>query len=181
MVDTIPTAIFTLLASYALWESHAPHKKRQRLRQTVGFILLVSRSPPDHRSNNQLPDNIESWRIPGSYAAHEQIWLNLDKVFRDAGFMLWPNAFSFVLRIADHASSSGFGYTIPSRGREGGGLLKMLRQFNYHVCSFICLLHPCLISIDRIHSRELHVPEMDLMSSSVPSSSEKKDMTIWKS
>jgi hypothetical protein len=46
---TIPTAIFTILASY---ESHAPYKKRQRLRQIVAFIFFVSTSrlPPDHRA-----------------------------------------------------------------------------------------------------------------------------------
>ena len=37
---TIPTAIFTILASYAIWESHSPYKKRQRLRQRVAFISL---------------------------------------------------------------------------------------------------------------------------------------------
>ena len=147
----------------------------------VRFIFFVSMSPPDHMSNNQLLDNIKSWRIPGSYEAHEQIWINLDKVFHDAGFMLWPNTFSFILRIADHALSSGFGYTIPSCGKEGAGLLKYLHQFNYHVCSFICPFNPCLISIDRIHSCKLHVPKMDLMSSSTSSSLEMKDMTIWKS
>jgi hypothetical protein len=47
---TVPTAIFTILASYALWESHAPYKKRQRLRQTVAFSFFASRSPPDHRA-----------------------------------------------------------------------------------------------------------------------------------
>jgi hypothetical protein len=47
---TIPTAIFTVLASYALWESHAPYKKRQRLRQTVAFIFFVPRSLSDHRA-----------------------------------------------------------------------------------------------------------------------------------
>ena len=45
---TIPTAIFTILASYALWESHAPYQKKQRLRQTVASIFFVSRSPSDH-------------------------------------------------------------------------------------------------------------------------------------
>ena len=84
--------------------------------------------------NNQLPGDIETWRIPGDYAAHEQIWINLDNVFRDAGITLWPNAFSLILRIADYPSSSGFGYTIPTRGKEGAGSLKRLRQYNYHVC-----------------------------------------------
>jgi len=45
---TIPTAIFTILASYALWESHAPYKKRQRLRQSVAFTFFVSMSLSDH-------------------------------------------------------------------------------------------------------------------------------------
>ena len=39
--EAIPTAIFTILASYALWESHAPYKKRQRLRQTVAFHFFL--------------------------------------------------------------------------------------------------------------------------------------------
>jgi hypothetical protein len=48
---TIPTAIFTILASYAIWDSHAahaPYKKRQRIRQTVAFLFFLSRSLPDH-------------------------------------------------------------------------------------------------------------------------------------
>ena len=47
---TIPMAIFTILASYALWESHAPYKKRQRLRQTVAFVFFMSGSPSDYRA-----------------------------------------------------------------------------------------------------------------------------------
>ena len=47
--NTIPTAIFAILASYALWESHAPYKRRQRLRQSVSFIFFVSRSHSNHR------------------------------------------------------------------------------------------------------------------------------------
>ena len=47
---TIPTAIFTILASYALWESHAPYKKRQHLRQTVAFIFSTSKRSPYHRA-----------------------------------------------------------------------------------------------------------------------------------
>ena len=45
---TIPSAIFTILASYALWESHAPYKRRQRFRQIVAFIFFVYRSPSDY-------------------------------------------------------------------------------------------------------------------------------------
>ena len=135
--------------------------------------------------NNQLPGDIESWRIPGrSHETRredlEQIWIKLDKVFRDAGFTLWTHAFSFVLTIADYPSSSGFGYALPSRGNEGVGSLKKLRHFQYHVCSFYLSIQLTLrlIFIDRIHSRELHVPEMGLMSSSESSSLETKDTTI---
>jgi hypothetical protein len=32
------------------WESHAPYKKRQRLRKTVVFIFFMYKSPPDHRA-----------------------------------------------------------------------------------------------------------------------------------
>ena len=46
----IPTAIFIILASYALWESHAPYKKKQRLRQTVAFVCFVSMPPSNHRA-----------------------------------------------------------------------------------------------------------------------------------
>lgn len=46
---TIPAVIFTILASYTLWESHARYKKRQRLRQTVALFLflLFLGSPPE--------------------------------------------------------------------------------------------------------------------------------------
>ena len=47
---TIPTAMFIILASYALWESHAPYKKRKRLRQTVAFFFFLSRKLSDHRA-----------------------------------------------------------------------------------------------------------------------------------
>ena len=139
--STIPTAIFTILASYALWESHAPYKKRQRLRQTVAFSFSFSffLSRSDHKAIiTQLPGNMSTWRLPGdSYATEHQIWINLDKVFRDAGFTLWPNAFCFLLRIADYPSSSGFAYVIPTRGKKGVGALEMLREFDCRVCSFI--------------------------------------------
>ena len=36
---TIATTIFTLLASYALWESHAPFKRKQRLRRQVAYKI----------------------------------------------------------------------------------------------------------------------------------------------
>ena len=143
---TIPTVIFTILASYALWQSHNPFKRRQRLRQSVALIflcLVIS----GHllitglQAYNQLPGNICTWRIPGnSNEAEEQIWINLDKVFRDAGFNLWPNTFYSLLMISDYPSSSGFGYAIPTRAEKGVGSLVNLRKFDYRVCSFISIL-----------------------------------------
>ena len=73
--------------------------------------------------------------MTGVTEAEERIWINLDKVFRDAGFTLWPHSHFSILRIADYPSSSGFGYAIPSRGKEGVGSLKKIRQFEYTVCS----------------------------------------------
>ena len=122
---TIPPAIFTgtILASYALWESHAPYKKEatpQANSCALSFFVISGFASWNHRRyNNLLPGDIESWRIPGrSHETRredlEQIWIKLDKVFRDAGFTLWTHAFSFVLTIADYPSSSGFGYPLPS-------------------------------------------------------------------
>ena len=142
---TIPAVIFTILASYTLWESHARYKKRQRLRQTVALVFFfVSGFASWNRRlyNNQLPGDIESWKRPGDNREDlEEIWIKLDKVFRDAGFTLWKHAFSYVLRIADYPSSSGFGYALPSRGNEGVGSLRKLRQFQYNVGCFICLFN----------------------------------------
>ena len=81
---------------------------------------------------------METWRVPGrGHAMEEQIWINLDKVFRDAGFTLWPHIFYFLLRVAEYPSSSGFGYVIPTRGNVGVGSLEDLREFEYHVCTVL--------------------------------------------
>ena len=62
------------------------------------------------------------------------MWITLDKVFRDAGIKLWPNAYCCTLRISDYPSSSGFGYVLPTRAKVGVvGSLAKLRQFNYLV------------------------------------------------
>ena len=88
--------------------------------------------------NNQLPGNMETWRLPGDdYEEEEQIWINLDKVFRDAGFTLWPHVIYFMLRISEYPLSSGFGYALPSRGNLGVGSLAKLREFQYHVCKVL--------------------------------------------
>ena len=78
---------------------------------------------------------METWRLPGrSHEVEEQIWTNLDKVFRDAGFSFWRHAFWSLLTISEYPSSSGFGYALPTRGNEGLGSLADLRRFQYYVC-----------------------------------------------
>ena len=77
---------------------------------------------------------------------HEEIWIKLENVFRDAGFTLWPHALFFVLKIADYPSSSGFGYAIPSRGIDGVlGSLSKLRQFEYRVCVILSVYSDPLV------------------------------------
>ena len=91
---------------------------------------------------------METWRIPGSsHEVEEQIWINLNKVFRDAGFTLWPHAFCSMLRVFENPSSSGFGYVIPTRGNVGvgPGSLKMLREFQYHVCIVLTVYSTTLV------------------------------------
>ena len=40
----VATAIFTILASYALWESHAPCKRKQCIRRQVAHKILFTRA-----------------------------------------------------------------------------------------------------------------------------------------
>ena len=92
----------------------------------MGHLLITG-------NNNQLPSNICAWRQPaGGFVTDERIWKNLDKeVFRDAGFTIWPHALYSSFRIADFPSLSGFGYAIPSRGKDG---VESLCQFEHTVC-----------------------------------------------
>ena len=111
--------------------------------------------------------------MPGDAEAEEQIWRNLDGLFRDGGFALWPNVFGCTLKTPDGAtaSPSGFGYAIPSRTDPNLiGTVGRLRRFDYRVGSFIPLFYRCLMFMERIHSRELRVPEMDMTLSSALSS-----------
>ena len=91
----------------------------------------------------QLPNNMQTWRLPGGgVKAEEQLWINLDKVFSDAGFTLWPHAFHSMLRISEYPSSSGFGYAIPTRVKDEVGSVADLREFQYHVCIFYSSILP---------------------------------------
>ena len=113
-------------ATLPVKRGNASGKQLRSFSLCLGRLLITS-------YNNQLPGNICTWRLPGDDDAEHQIWINLDKVFRDAGFILWPLAFSFMLRIADYPSSSGFGYVIPTRGKKGAGALGMLLDFDCRV------------------------------------------------
>ena len=42
MSTTVATTIFAILASYALWESHAPFKRKQCLRRQVAYKILFT-------------------------------------------------------------------------------------------------------------------------------------------
>ena len=135
---TIATTIFTILASYALWESHSPNKRKQHLREHVECkIHFYSNRSLIAGYNKQLPSNLERWRRPGIVEDEEQIWKYLDEVFRDAGFTLWTRAFFSIFRSPGltYPSSSGFGYAIPTRIDSNQlGSVGRLRQFQFPVC-----------------------------------------------
>jgi hypothetical protein len=78
--------------------------------------------------------------MPGdSHEAEEKIWLDLDRVFSDRGYILWPNAFLSTLGSPGrtYPLSSGFGYATPSRGIvhevSDLGTAHRLMQFDYIV------------------------------------------------
>ena len=113
---TIATTIFAILASYALFESHA--------------LSYLCRSLIANY-NKQLPSNLEKWRQPEIGEDEQQIWRSLDEVFRNAGFTLWRHAFHSVFTTGTYPLSSGFGYAIPSRADNPNGLggVMMLQEF----------------------------------------------------
>ena len=85
----------------------------------------------------QLPGNLSTWRQPGKCPeAEEKIWTDLDHVFRDAGYSLWPYAFSSILKSPGLAFplSSGFGYAVSARSHmapDSIGTAGRLRRFEY--------------------------------------------------
>ena len=143
---TIATTIFTILASYALWESHAPSKRKQRLRRQVAynfFFYLGCFLIADY--NVQLPTNLDMWREPGTVQDMERTWKYLDEVFRDAGFTSWTRAFSSVFKSPGltYPMSSGFGYAIPTRTDTNEiGSVGILRRFIFPVCWFYVSILP---------------------------------------
>ncbi|KAF8815006.1 hypothetical protein BYT27DRAFT_7249494 [Phlegmacium glaucopus] len=106
----LATAIITaILASYALWEAHAPVK-----------------------GSGAFAKNFLETSVPGE---HLEI-AGKPKIFSDAGFTLWPNAFCGTLVAPGDRNgyplSSGFGYAIPSRAYlRGPGTLARLHHFDY--------------------------------------------------
>jgi hypothetical protein len=67
---TIATTIFTILASYALWESHAPFKRKQRLRRLSDIyeldidirVIVIGNEGHDHLKI--LLDNRDRREVP---------------------------------------------------------------------------------------------------------------------
>ena len=96
----------------------------------------------------QLPQDLDTWRMPGTtYEDEEKIWQDLDQVFRDAGYILWPWRFCSTLVTPGKTIplSSGFGYATPTRGisneKSIAGTIKHLQHFDYIVSSLINLNH----------------------------------------
>ncbi|KAG6889430.1 hypothetical protein C0995_001198 [Termitomyces sp. Mi166 len=92
--------VTALLASYAFWDAHCPRTTRRRIRQKDWY--------------EQLPANLDEWRIPGNCLEDEErIWLQLDKVLRQWGITQWQHASGSALKAPCTAPqlSSGFGYT----------------------------------------------------------------------
>ncbi|KAG5638071.1 hypothetical protein H0H81_002039, partial [Sphagnurus paluster] len=79
--------------------------------------------------------NLDIWRQPGSsWEDEEKIWKDLDEVFREAGFTLWPHQFCAVVKTPDltYPISNGFGYASPGRTDLNRiGNVGMLRRFDY--------------------------------------------------
>jgi len=62
--------------------------------------------------------------------------MNLDHLFRDAGYFLWPNAFNSTLESPGLAFplSSGFGYAVSTRSQmapDSIGTVGRLQRFEY--------------------------------------------------
>ena len=116
----------------------------------------------------QLPTNLDTWRIPGNcQEAEEKIWTDLYRVFRDAGFTLWPNAFCSTLKTPGliFPLSSGFGYATSSRRltpENGPGTVGRLRRYDYSVRGIISRQSLANVT-DRIPFLELPVQEMGTM------------------
>ncbi|KAF8150588.1 kinase-like domain-containing protein [Crassisporium funariophilum] len=113
---TIAILTTATLVSYTLWGAHSRSQKRRSVRR-------------------QLPQNLATWREPGnSWEQQNQIWIDLEDVFRDAGITLWPNAFCCTLLTPGNTYplASGFGYATAYRtSPDGPGTLSRLRRFDY--------------------------------------------------
>jgi hypothetical protein len=123
----------SILTFYTIWV--CPRHRRRRIRAKVS-LFESSQTFLCSAHNEQLPPNLQAWRLPGNKKAEEQIWNGLDPVFREAGFTLWLyEGFNFLRAPNDtNSSMTGFGYTVPFRSdpKAVGGLRK-LRIFEYAV------------------------------------------------
>lgn len=80
---------------------------------------LITSFPAIFAPGGSLEDNLE-------VDSSEQIWMNLDKVLRDAGFTLWPDVHISYLRIADHLSRQAG--LAPYHSWNGIGALGLSRE-----------------------------------------------------
>ena len=94
--------------------------------------------PRSRNYNKQLPSNLNRWRLPGSVEDEEQIWRDLEEVFRDAGVTDSESRFGQMLSYPPSGAlvertqglSSGFGHAIPTRTDPGKmGTVGNLLQF----------------------------------------------------
>ena len=137
-----------MVTYYTVQKRNSPHQEKQSVRQKVRTIFLFGFLADDSlfHLHLQLPNDLDTWRMPGnSTQAEEQIWQDLDEVFRDRGFTLWPNAFYSTLSSPGltYPLSSGFSYATPSRGIIGGvGTVQRLCRFDYLVRLLLISLLP---------------------------------------
>ncbi|KIM74717.1 hypothetical protein PILCRDRAFT_695592 [Piloderma croceum F 1598] len=99
-----------------------------------GFYLLW-RDIAARNIRRQLPDNLDSWRIPGRRHKDEvRIWEPLYKVFRRGGLALWPVAFESTVEAPNEGFplANGYAYASSNRGvADGIGAASRLRYFMY--------------------------------------------------
>jgi hypothetical protein len=153
-----PTALFALTAlagtigiassAFIMMEFHAAHKtscqmKTLRKNVLVAFCLYFSVADTDAAFiSSKLPNDLDTWRVPGSVGEEEKIWIPLNAVFRKAGLTLWPVKY-IIFSLQDSQSEfprvSGFAYVTSSRGERGEiGTARALTAYNMHVRVLPC-------------------------------------------
>jgi hypothetical protein len=130
------------LVYYVQTSRRTTRRARLTVREKVPRLYLLFKPWTNFMNDHQLPPDLDTWRMPGnSNEAEEKIWRDLDQVFRDGGYTLWPHAFLSTLGSPGktYPLSSGFGYATPSRGITNEetpvGTARKLLRFDYTVRS----------------------------------------------